>query len=226
MVWLGLIVIVIVDLSLALLYWRLTIEVSAEARGEPGGVWALAGGLQVGPVAASGVAAAGLAPRGQVHVFGRKIADRELTRGSEPREEPTQPASERVKRWRQLAERGWGRLNAHVDPGELLVFLLQERRRIVVRQLDVDLAYSFRDILLTGKLLAALSVLSGMLPPPVRLRHGASWDWVDRGRASVQGSIVVWPGWMLVDTTWFVIRRVSPLGRLGGAKAASGKAAS
>ncbi len=203
MIWLALVVIV-VDLTLAFLFWQLRIDLSAEARGDPSGSWAIAGGVSVGPLAASGVAAAGISPRGQLHLFGKAVSLRR-----KKKEQPDPPLSaEDLERWRRRAVRGYTAVSDRVPLDELIGFLLEERRRIDVRQLDVALSYSFRDIILTGKLMAVLSVLQGVLPPPISLSQEPSWDWVDRLRANVQGSIVLWPGWMLVDVTWFVLTRV------------------
>ncbi len=204
---------VAVDLLMALFTWRLEFAFSAQARGEAE-AWAAAGGFQVGPFTASAVAARGVSPRAELFAFGRCVRKlpKEGADEEEEADEAEDPALERAKR---ALRRGKGMLDV-VDRrwglAEVAEFLLDERKRIVVQRFDVDLAYSFRDVILTGKFLAALSVLSGLVPPPVAIRHTPSWEWEDKLNGTLAGTIYVWPMRLLVDGLWFVVRkfRVSP----------------
>lgn len=115
-----------------------------QARGEPSGFWALAGGAQVGPLAASGVAAKGVPAHLNLHAFGKKLWHKRLAELAAPKAEddqatPKPPALAR-------AEAGYQRLERWLDPGDLLFFLVGERRRIVLEPTLIELEYGFRDI--------------------------------------------------------------------------------
>ncbi len=183
------------------------LHLSIQGRGEPNGAWALAGGAQLGPALASGVAARGIAPRVELRVFGRALWPR---RPKPERHEEVDDSSalERAERGIQRAERGVRRLSRWLDPLDLLLFLTRERRRIRVERLFVDLDYSFEDIIVTGKLLGAIYALSGVLPSVVEIRQRPSWDLEDRFSVAGDGEIRIFPGLIVVDTLWFVIRNL------------------
>ena len=190
---------VFVLVAIALVFVPFRLQLSLRARGDPSGAWAAAGGGQIGPVAVSGVAARGVSPRMSAHVFGKKLWEREL---AELTEEQSPKATA------ETAKRSYEKLERWFDPLDLALFLLQERRRIRIELFEVDVSYSFQDIALTGKTLAALYVLGGALPAPIVIRPKPSWDAEDRADLALAGKIRVWPGLVLVDTTWFVLRRV------------------
>jgi hypothetical protein len=190
------VVAVLLVFALALLLAPLPIELSAQGRGEPGGDWALAGGVACGPLAGAAVAARGVEPALRVLLFGRRVLSRSLA--GEREAEPSGAT---------LAER-WQRLSRWIDPGELARFLLRERRRVRIVRLQVDLSYSFADVTLTGRMLGALHALGALLPPAVTLRHEVCWDAVDRGRIVLSGRLKLWPGLVFLDTLLFLARHL------------------
>ncbi len=94
------------------------------------------------------------------------------------------------------------------DSSEVARFAFGERRRLRLTTLEIDLEYSFMDVALTGKVMAAVYMLSGLLPPPILLRQKPSWEGVDQAQAGMTGEIKVWPGRIVMDTLWFAITRV------------------
>ena len=186
----------------------LSIEFNVTGRGEPSGLWALAAGVQVGPLQLSGVAARGVLPRAQADLFGRRVWSRELSDDADEPEEEEDPALTRVRRSAQSASQRYQQLSRWFDTGDLAGFAFEEKRRLQVIRCDIDVSYSFVDIMTTGRLLAALYALSGVMPAPIVIRPLPSWDAVDRMSLVAEGKIKVWPGLMLVDATWFVIRHM------------------
>ena len=76
-----------------------------------------------------------------------------------------------------------------------------------VRSLVVDLSYSFRDVALTGQILAGLCALSGILPDRYAIHHTPSWDAQDRVGFSADGRFRIWLGRLLVQLARFVLKR-------------------
>lgn len=182
----------LVLLTLVAFVVPLDLAFSLQARGDPSGGFAAAGGAQLGPVAGTFVAATGVPARLDVRVFGRAL------KASKPERLPTsrKPKSSKVSRWAK----------EKLDWVELLDFLMDARRRLVLHSLDLGFEYSSRNVALTGRILAVLSALSGLLPEPVHLRHAPSWELVDRASLSVDGRIRFWPALFLWDTLWFLAR--------------------
>jgi hypothetical protein len=202
--------IIVVGVLVALLVLALFIParlvVSAQGRGDPSGAWALAAGAQLGPFVASGVGAHGVTPRLELRLFGRKLWGEEL--GGRSARDAQAPEQEK---WR---ERYRG-LERWFDLDTLGLWLLDERRRIRVDRMVVELHYSFQDVALTGKMLGAVYVLSGLLPPPIELRQEVSWDSEDRASAALDAKVLLWPGLILVDSALFVLRNVKLRKRSG-----------
>lgn len=178
-------------------YWPLRIELSARARGEGDGAWAIAGGLAVSVVSLAFVWARGLAPRLTVSIFGRKLA-------LSPKwgEKLARPVPKRVK---HASKRAFDRL----DPLDLALQLLEERRHLRLRHLVIDAAYGFRDPLLTGRLVGALSMLSAVVPPPIQIRQAPRWDFEEGWEISVDGRAWLRPWLILLDLAVYVVRRLS-----------------
>jgi hypothetical protein len=191
---------VLVALAVIALFVPARLVVSAQGRGDPSGAWALAAGAQLGPFVASGVGARGVTPRVELRLFGRKLWGDELGRGSDaapagkPRAEDERGGIGRVARWFDLDTLG--------------LWLLDERRRVRVDRMVVQLNYSFQDVALTGKMLGAVYVLSGLLPPPIELRQEVSWDFEDRASAALDAQVRLSAGLILVDSALFVLRNV------------------
>jgi hypothetical protein len=188
--------VLVLSLLLAFALWPLRFEVSGRARGEADGSWVLGGGVSLSAVSVALVWARGVSPQLSFLVFGHKLA-------LEPRwgERLARPVPERVK---AASRRAWGR----VDPLDLALKLLEERRHVRLRYLVLDLAYGFRDPLLTGRLVGAISALAAVLPAPIEVRQAPRWDFEDGWEVSLDGRAVVKPWLMLLDTGAYVVRQM------------------
>jgi hypothetical protein len=178
------------------------LQLRAEGRGDPSGAWALAGGIRLGPLSLSALAARGVPASLQLHLLSQRIYRRELDQLLPPR--PARPPGFGLPALRA----GWHRLDRWLDPPALAAFLLGEHKHVTIAALRIELDYSFADIAFTGKLYGALCALSGLLPPPVVLRQRPRWDTIDRGAAAVAGELRVWPGRLLVDTACYLIKHL------------------
>jgi hypothetical protein len=194
--WLAFVLLAVLLLTL-LCYWPLRLDVSLRARGTPDGGWVVAGGLSLPIASLALVWGRGLSPQLSLLVFGRKLS-------WNPRwgQRLAAPVPKRMK---AASRRAWKR----VDPLSLGLKLLEERRHLRLRYLVVDLAYGFRDPLLTGRLVAALSVLSVVLPAAVELRQAPRWDFEDGWDVTVDGRAVMKPWLMLLDVAVYVVRQMS-----------------
>ncbi|MEZ4375301.1 MAG: hypothetical protein R3B07_31100 [Polyangiaceae bacterium] len=183
--------------------WRL--ELSIQGRGAPDGTWVLGGGGRLGPVALSAAAARGIQPRAQAHVFGRAVWQRTL--GDEPKPEAEEDDRSLEERLEQVTG-GYSRLERWFDPDALVAFALAERRRVRVKLAQAHVAYSFVDVATTGKLMAALYVLSGVLPPPLLVTQDVSWENEDRAALDLALEARVWPLLLMFDALWFGVRHI------------------
>ena len=193
--WMGLVPLIAL-LFIRVCYWPLRLDVSLRARGTADGGWGVAGGLSL-PVASIAFAwGRGLSLQLSLLLFGRKLSwsprwSRRLAR----------PVPKRVK---AASRRAWSR----VDPLSLGLKLLEERRHLRLRYLVIDLAYGFRDPLLTGRLVGALSMLSAVLPAAVELRQAPRWDFEDGWDVTVDGRAIMKPWLMLLDVAAYVVRQM------------------
>jgi len=185
------------------------LRVRLQGQGEPNGVWALAGGAELGPVALSGLAAHGMGPSVQLYAFGKRIWQRALGGAADDHEAAAAKPSntQALRKARARMNAGYERLRRWFDPLDLLLFVTTERKRVLFGFIEIDLHYSFEDVALTGKIMGLVFVLSGALPA-VTVRQNVSWESIDRARAALTGEIKVWPGLLLVDTLCFVLRNV------------------
>lgn len=179
--------------------WPLRLDVSAKARGEPDGSWVVAGGASLGLLGVAFVWARGISPQLSFLVLGKKLAWK-----PEPQwtKRVTRPVPQRVK---VASARLWARM----DPLQLGLKLLEERRHVRLRYLIVDLAYGFRDPLLTGRLVGALSVLGAVLPPPIEIRQNPRWNFEDAWDVTLDARAVLRPWLMALDILVYVVRQVS-----------------
>ena len=194
--WLGALGAVLL-LALLICVWPLRFDVSGRARGEADGSWVVAGGVSLSAVSLAIVGARGVPLQLSFLLFGRRLAWKPHWTRNLARPVP--------KRVRAASRRAWGR----VDSLGLLLKLLDERRHARLRYLVLDLAYGFRDPLLTGRLVGAISALSAMLPAPIEIRQAPRWDFEDGWQIGVDGRAIVRPWLMLLDVALYVVRQAS-----------------
>ncbi|HYP91503.1 MAG TPA: hypothetical protein VEQ59_25220, partial [Polyangiaceae bacterium] len=183
-------------------------ERSGARRGE--GAWVIAGGVSVAAVSLAFVWARGISPRLTISLFGKKLGfkpdrSRRLSR----------PVPPRLK---AAFERAWSRL----DPLDFGLKLLEERRHLRLRYFVVDVSYGFRDPLLTGRLVGALSVLAVVLPAPIEIRQAPRWDFEDGWEISVDGRALVRPWLMALDVATYVVRTLARRAPQSAASASPG----
>ncbi|MCA9640127.1 MAG: hypothetical protein KC492_05505, partial [Myxococcales bacterium] len=188
--------------------WRL--ELSIQGRGAPDGTWVLGGGGRFGPVALSAAAARGVQPRAQAHLFGRTVWQRSLGDSDKQQSEPDERSLE--ERLESVTS-GYSRLERWFDPDALVSFALEERRRVRVQLAQAHVQYSFADVATTGKLMAALYVLSGVLPPPLLVTQDVSWESEDRAALDLSLEARVWPLLLMFDALWFGVRHIKLIKR-------------
>ncbi|MGC4088368.1 MAG: hypothetical protein QM756_10795 [Polyangiaceae bacterium] len=185
-------------LGIVVLWVLSSLELSFEGRalGESDGTWAAAFGLVVFGVVLSGVAARRQPTRLELHLFGRKIAISErLRKAREPKKPRSpKPAPQGRKRWLRLSA------------AELVDLGLAELGHVQVQRLETELEYGLSDVALTGRIAAVLYALSGALPPQVRLVQTVHWDGAERWQVSANGKLTLWPGRVLFDVLWYMIR--------------------
>jgi hypothetical protein len=193
--WLGALALAVAVLLLLVVYWPLRFDVSGRAKGEADGRFVVAAGASLSFVSLAFVWATGVRPELNLFVFGRKWRFRSRPKGRKARE--PEATTER-------SNDAWER----VDPLKLLLKLVSERRHLRLRYLVLDLAYGFRDPLLTGRLVGAISALSGVLPPPIEIRQRPRWDFEDGWEVALDGRAFVKPWLVLLETGTYVVREM------------------
>jgi hypothetical protein len=193
--WLGALV-ALALLAVVVGRYPLKLEVSGRARGEADGSWVVACGLALSVLSVAFVWARGIPPQLSFLVFGKKVAWK-----PEWGKRLSRPVPQRVK---TASARAWAR----VDPLNLALQLLDERRHLRLRRLLIELSYGFRDPLLTGRLVGAISVLSAVLPRPIEIRQNPRWDFEEGWEISLDGRALVRPWLMLLDILSYVVRQV------------------
>lgn len=204
MTWLAWIALAVLLIGVLLVLLPVRLQLSMQGRGDPSGNWMLAGGGQIGPLALSGVGAQGLSPTAQLHLFGKQVWQRPLL--EPPKTKKEEPERERgaVK----SARSAYARLSRWLDPLDLGLFVVRERRRVRVELLEVDLEYSFEDVALTGKVLGAVYMVSGLLPPPIVIRQTPSWESLDQAQVALVGKIRIRPGLVVLDSAIYVVKNL------------------
>jgi hypothetical protein len=189
----------------------LSLSSSLQGRAEPSGSWAVALGLELGPIALSAIAAAGVAPFMTCHVFGRQLLRLPLSRWRrraqqvDPGEATQATPPVRLSR----LEHSVARFFRSLDPLETVLSWWEKERVFQVRSLVVELEYSFRDVALTGRILAGLYVLSAVLPEHWQINQTPSWESEDRLSLAADGRFRIWPGRLLIDLVGFVLKQRS-----------------
>jgi hypothetical protein len=144
-------------------------------------------------VSITGVAARQVEPTVEVRLLGRSV------KRLRPGQRRSKSASEKP--------RGDWRLSSHFDIQSWVEWLPTELGRLQLSKLDITLDYSFTNVALTGQMLAATSVLAGVLPPPVRVVNRPRWELVDRASAAVDGRLRIWLGRLVLDALRFAVKR-------------------
>lgn len=183
-------------LLLLALVCALRVSFDVRALGRADASWVVAFGVETGPFQLAGVLARQSPARLDLRLFGRRLSLHRRARARTKKPRARAPASGKPRR----------RLPAWIDPVDAALFLLEERRHVQIEQLDLELDYGFRDVALTGKLAGALYVLAGVLPPSVTLRHNPSWEGTETWQAHAEGRVALWPGLVLVEVLWYMIR--------------------
>lgn len=188
-------------LALFLIIWFSVLRVALELRatGQASGAWALAFGLELGLFQVAGVLRQGAPARADLHFLGRRFS---LTGRRARSAEPGKSA--RVSKKREQAAKS--RFPAWLDPIDAALFVLDERRHLRIERLVLDLDYGFRDVALTGRLAGALYVLSAVLPERIEIQHRPNWQGAEAWQAHVEGKFALWPGLVLVEVLWYMLR--------------------
>jgi hypothetical protein len=196
-----------------LLYWLpVSFSGSLQLRAEPSGSWALALGIGIGPIAVSGILAHGVKPFLTCHVFGKQLLRLPLSRWLDrPAKKPDPQALEPSAKAHQLSrlEGSMARFFKHLDPLEMLFSWWEKKRVFEVRSLELDVEYSFRDVALTGKILAGLCILQGVLPEHYVLNQRPIWTLEDRVALAADGRFRIWPVRLVVEVLGFVLKQRS-----------------
>ncbi|HKO48165.1 MAG TPA: hypothetical protein VJV79_10605 [Polyangiaceae bacterium] len=189
-----------------LAYWLpVSLSCNLQARAEPSGSWAVALGMGIGPIALTAIAAHELKPFLTCHLFGKQLVRLPLSgwRRRTPRKSaPSEPASP------AKASLPVGFL-ANLDVLDTLGWWWEKKRVFEVRSLEMDVEYSFRDVALTGQILAGLCVLSGVLPDRYLLNQTPGWASEDRLALAADGRFRIWPIRLVVDVLGFVLKQRS-----------------
>lgn len=175
--------------------------ISARGQGAPDGAWAIAGALGLGPCTFSLVGARGAPLRLDFHFWGRRWP---LVLRA-PREPGSAETAHEPTAWIDSAARRVRRFG--LGPLELLELALTEGRYLEWERLAVELSYGFKDVALTGRVAGALYALAGALPEKFQLRQQPIWEADERWEGSVEGSLRIWPGLVLLSVLWYMIRR-------------------
>lgn len=207
--WLVACVLVLGALGVALLV-PVSLSANLQGRAEPSGSWALAFGIGVGPLALSAVAASQTTAFMSCHLFGRQLLRLSLSRWLSHRsagEDGQNPAQARRPLSFSRFERWLGRAFRFFDPLDTVLTWWEKERVFEVSSLELDVQYSFRDVALTGQILAALYVLSGVLPERYLIHQTPAWDCEDRAALVADARFRIWPGRLFVDVLRFVLKQ-------------------
>lgn len=191
-------------LAAAIVVWivPLAIGFSFEGRLTPDGRWAVAAGAESGPVSCAVVAARGVAPRLVVVVAGRRVVERTLRLPRRDEQAPARTLAEELDR----AERIYRRVERFVDPAEVGLFLVEERRRLELGFVDVVVRFGADDVALTGKVTGAILVLDGILGGRISIRPDPVFSGEEVAEIRGKGRVRVWPARFVLDLVVFLVR--------------------
>ncbi len=190
----------------ALVVWALPVAVafSFEGRLTPDGRWVVAAGVESGPLSTALVAARGITPQIVVELLGRRVLERRLRM---PTRRPRGPSGARsLVEELERVERLYRRVERFVDPVDVGLFLVEERRRLELGFLDVLVRFGADDVALTGKVTGAVLVLDGFLGGRISVRPEPVFSGEELAEVRGRGRVRVWPARFLLDFVVFVVR--------------------
>ena len=212
MLWLSSVVVALCALLLLALLLPVSLSSNLQGRAEPNGSWAIAFGFGIGPLALTAIAALGVAPFVTCHVFGKQLVRLPLSRWLRGEKKKTEASETEVAKPPvnfSRFERSVARFFRALDPVDTVLSWWEKERIFEVKSLVVDVEYSFRDVALTGQILAGLYMLSGVLPDHYEINQTPGWDSEDRVALTADGRFQIWPGRLLVDVVGFVLKQRS-----------------
>lgn len=179
-----------------------------QAKADASGSWALALGLGFGPLALSAIAASGVTPFFACHLFGRQLLRLPLARRTRQKGSSSGPAlaSEAQATQSSSIQTRVVHFLRGLDPVDTILSWWEKKRVFAITSLVMDTEYSFRDVALTGQILAAMYALSGVLPEHYVIRQTPIWESEDRLALSVDARLRIWPGRLLVGVLGFVLK--------------------
>ncbi|MEP7049232.1 MAG: hypothetical protein ABJB12_02720 [Pseudomonadota bacterium] len=194
-------------------FMPVSLSSNLQGRAEPSGTWQAALGFGFGPVAVTAIAATGVTPFMACHVFGKQLLRVPLSRwiSGESKPGPTGEATATATpprlpiTWSRL-ERFVARLFRSLDPLETALSLWHKQHILQVRSLVVDLEYSFRDVALTGRILAGMYMFTAVLPEHWEINQVPSWESEDRVAVKADAQFRIWPGRLALDVVRFVLK--------------------
>ncbi len=189
-----------------------TISSNLQGRADPSGSWAIAWGIALGPLALTTLAAPQVKPFLSCHLFGKQLArvplSRFLERKKQSLEGDVQATNAESRPGLEAAQQKRGSsFLQNLDPLEAVLSWWESERVLALDSLIVDVTYSFRDIALTGRILAAIYVLSAVLPEGYEVRQTPDWESVDRGTLEAEAKLRFWPGRLVVWAVGFVLKQ-------------------
>lgn len=206
MIWFVLASVLVVAAMIAIV--PVTIRVSVRGRGDGEGMWSAAGGLQVGPASVSGVRARGVPARVSLHLLGHRVFSKATSdsktslkvrakrkRAKERRAAKARPISERIATWTPRS----------AD----LTLVTRCLRWIRYDHIRGRLEYALDDVVLAGRIYAALTVAAAWTPPGVRVSYYCDWMGLERLDAELSGQCKVWPLPLLATGVWWWMTRRS-----------------
>jgi hypothetical protein len=200
MIWLVLASVLVVAAMIAIV--PVTVRVSVRGRGDGEGMWSAAGGLQVGPASVSGVRARGVPARVSLHLLGHRVFSK-ATGASKT------SLKVKAKRKRAKARPILERVGTWTPRSADLTLLMRSLRWIRYDHIRGRLEYALDDVVLAGRIYAALTVAAAWTPPGVRVSYYCDWMGVERLDAELSGQCKVWPLPLLVTGAWWWMTRRS-----------------
>jgi len=194
-----------------LLAYLLPISLSSnlQARAEPSGSWVLALGIGLGPFAFSAIAARGVKPFLSCHLFGKQLVRFSLSRWRREPEDKNEPERPAKGGERSRVDRAITGFFRNLDPLDTILAWWEKESVFRVQSLQLNVEYSFRDVALTGRILAGLCVLSGVLPERYVINQTPVWASEDRLALVADGRFRIWPVRLVVDVLGFVLKQTA-----------------